>query len=504
MAGWRRKLGRWLAGRPPTGDRPAGNEPMGRRRTQRQRSALEAGETDRLNSRHWALADKDTPINTILAAYLPIVRARASYEAINNANVEGVINTHAGDVVGESGPVLQVESDNDKYNDALEHVWSQWWARPDRAGVLSGVDMLTLDVEMMWQTGEFFEQEVTDADAEGPVKLRLRSIHGRRCYTPIAKMGDESITLGIKRDRFGKPLEYYIETALEGESLRSLNLAPQPIRAGDIIHGFKVREPDQARGVPWLASSLQAIADLRDYDVQVMDAARAAADMAVLLYTKNPDADYHEVSETVEIERRMMTTLPPLYEAQQLTPQQPANTYRDFRAERLRELGRPVGMPLMMVQLDSRNHNFSSARFDSRVYTRALCKLQNWLVNVKLARNVRAVAREAELARAIPKRPERVRQVWTWPRLPDVDPQKEEKAVTERLKNETTTLQVECARKNVNWEDVLKQRAKEAQLRKELALPENGAEKTSKGRSDETESDTGSAYRAAHVTVVAM
>ncbi len=43
----------------------------------------------------------------------------------------------------------------------------------------------------------------------------------------------------------------------------------------------------------------------------------------------------------------------------------------EFRKERSRDLGRPAGMPLMQIRLDSSGHNYSSARFDAQTYQKA-------------------------------------------------------------------------------------------------------------------------------------
>jgi len=443
--------------------------PMGRRRPVDRARSFEAAQTDRLNSLHWSQA-QDTPVNTLLATYLGILRARAAHEALNNPNVEGVIKTHADDVIGEEGPTLQVQSNNEAYNRELEGLWAEWWAEPDIAGQLSGPDLLKLHIRLDWVCGEDLTQIVTDPDAAGPVQMRLRLIHPRRMYTPLNQIAEESIALGVRRNRIGRPLGYFVETALEGQSLRSLALVPAEIPAANILHDFHVIEPDQARGVPWLTSSLSSIADLRDYDAEVMDAARAAADLAVLLYTRNPDAQFVQVEESAEIERRMITTCPPGYEAMQVTPQQPASTYRDFRAERLRELGRPVGMPLMAVQLDSRQHNYSSARFDSQVYQRGVRSLQRHKARKVLRRLLDLLAREGELAQVLPRRPQRVTYRWTWAPFPHVDPAKEADAVGTRLKIGISTLRDECAADNKDWEEVLAQQARERERMKGLGL----------------------------------
>lgn len=430
-----------------------------------------AAETNRLNATHWENA-RDESINTCLAQWLSTVRARAHHEALHNADVEGTIATYVNDVLGPKGPMLQVLSKNEKYNDALEETWYQWWAMPDINEILAGVDLLGLDIEDLWKSGEYLNQIVSDQTTSHPIKIRLNIITPRRLATPLQFMGDDQLTLGIRRTRSGKPLAYYIEEAPIGESSGALSLEYKEIPAANIIHQFRVREAGQARGVPWLTSSLQIVADLRDYDVQVLDAARIAADQSLYLRTNHADAKFELMDETTDIEGRTISTLPPHYDLASFTPQQPSTVYVEFVAEKLRKLGRPVGMPLMMVQLDSRKHNYSSARFDSQVYQRGINKTRAWIERYTLNRLAMLLATEAELAGIIPERPDFVRCTWIWPMFANVDPKKEEEAVTERLKNATGTYRDECAAKNQHWEDIFEQQAKEAEKRRELGLPD--------------------------------
>lgn len=424
--------------------------PMGRPIRPATTSRFEAAETNRLNQLHWADAT-DTSINGILINWLSTVRSRAAWEASNNPDVEGVINTHADDVVGEDGPTLQVSGSGKRYVRRLEELWWEWWQQPDLNGVLGGADWLHLCISMLWVAGEHLTQIVYDDQNDGP-RLRLRAIHPRRLNTPVALWSDPNVIMGIRRTDTGRPLTYYIQNENVNLSTSGIPLSWATLDAADLMHDFHVVEPDQARGVPWLCSSLQQVADLRDYVNQVMDAARAAADMSVVMYTRHPEATYKEVNESTEIERRMMSTLPPGWEAMQITPQQPSTTYSDFVSDRLRALGRPIGMPLMMVQLDSRDHNYSSARFDSQIYQRSVRKLQGRLARRLLTPLALLLARELELMGLLGQRPADLSINWIWPRFPHVDPQKEAIAAETRLRLGISSLQDEAAAENRDWE----------------------------------------------------
>ena len=59
---------------------------------------------------------------------------------------------------------------------------------------------------------------------------------------------------------------------------------------------------------------------------------------------------------------------------------------------------------------------------------------------------------------------------WFWDGVEHVDPAKEANAQATRLANQTTTLAVEFARQGRDWEQGLRQRAKELSLMNELGL----------------------------------
>lgn len=450
---------------------------------------FDSGQTTRLNSGHWGTTT-DTSVNSLISNYLTTVRGRANYEAQNNPIVEGVLGTFSDDVVGCDGPILQVSASGPRYVRQLERLWRTWWEQPDVNGVLSGPDWLSLCVRLYWTCGEHLTQIVNDETADGP-QLRLRAIHPRRLDTPLKLSGSPDVILGVRRTQTGRPTAYFVLDENINQTGYTLLQSHSEIPAEQIIHDFALVEPDQARGIPWLTSALQPIADLRDYTDQVMDAARAAADMSVLLYTRHPEANLVTVNETTEIERRTMSTLPPGWEATQITPTQPSTQYGEFVAERLRSLGRPVGMPLMMIELDSRNHNYSSARFDSQIYQRTVRKLQGRLARRILNRLVNLLAREAELGGQMPARPDDLELNWIWPRFPHVDPAKEANAAETRLRIGITSLADECAAENKDWELVAEQRkaVMEAYEAAGLPLPEWLVGKTPAAAESQTQTD---------------
>ena len=440
-----------------------------------ERRRWEAAKTSRLNSAHWSRA-KDTTVNRDLVTDQKTLCARSVYEISNNPIVAGVVETHTVDVVGENGPTLNVQSDNEKFDKALERAWAAWWARPDVNGTMSGVDFLRLWHRSYWARGEYLAQIVPasadDLRRGDPFGFRLHAIHARRLATPPQHAGAWMHVLGVERNETGKPVAYWIDKQSDSV-LYDLSYTYDRIPAAFILHDFLELEAGQARGVPWLAPALQEIADLRDFDVQTLDAARAAADSGVLLHTEHSDAPYIAAQESVEIERRQMATLPPGWRATQIRSEHPASNYVEYRHERLRSIGRLIGMPLMTVLLDASKHNYSSARMDTQVYQRWNTALQARYEGRALNRLLWLLALELEVQGAIPKRPAgEVTVTWTWDKAPHVDPQKEAGAEKERLLAGTITRTEVCASRGARYEQIVKQLAREKALREAEGLEE--------------------------------
>ena len=437
---------------------------------------FESAETTRLNQAHWTWAE-DESVNYWLAEHLSKIRARSAYEARQNGTVLGVINTHADDIVGPDGPTLQVLSDDDAYNTALEQAWREWFSAPTPKPNVSGAAWLKLRVKSFWKCGEFLDQIVTDPNAEGPVAMRVRPIPPRRLRTPFGMTGDPNVFMGIRFDALGRPARYYLHDPAPMGSPRLDPNGFTTVPPDLIIHEFISEEEEQARGIPWLNTALQPSADLRDYDDQVQDAARQMADQSALLYTEHPDAPVWQTPEQTTVERRTVKMVPPGWKPWEYKGSMPPVQYPEFRSERQREIGRPQGMPLLMIRLDSSKHNYSSARLDTQTYGRACSGLQCFISGTPnsagtLNRLADMVAAEGRFKiQALRRRPAVVIYQWTWPVRPHVDPSKEALAEATSLESGTLCLSDALASRGTNLETHVAKKQREIEAYKKAGLP---------------------------------
>lgn len=443
----------------------------------------ESAETSRLNEAHWQTATNQH-INFDLEIDLPTLWARCVYEASNNPLIEGVIETHITDMIGENGPSCQIEPKQSKEDS------KEWAAYTDEAesflydlcetgwdlhGELPLSDMLALWLWSEWTLGDIIGQEVTNESQSG-VRVRINPIDPRRLQSPwgmgFGQFGSTNIALGVQRDPTGRRTNYWF-TEPKDQVLYSSQA--RPIDARWIYHDYRRREIGQVRGVPLLGGCLQVVADLRDFDIQVLDAARTAADFAAIAYTTAPEAGFANVNESTPIRRRRISHLPPGWQLTQLTPQHPSTKYIEFRRERLREIGRAVAMPLMTILLDASEHNYSSARMDGQNYQRVLRRSQKRIERKILNRFAYTALQEAEDRGIIRRRPGSIRALWMWDPIPHVDPDKEAKADERQMRNYQLDPYTAARRANREFEVIARRWQRANTYLSSLGLPPVGA-----------------------------
>jgi capsid protein len=245
-----------------------------------------------------------------------------------------------------------------------------------------------------------------------------------------------------------------------------------------VLHWFRADRPGQARGIPDIMPALPLFAQLRRFTLAVLAAAETAADFAGILYTDAPangEADAAEPFEPIELEKRALVTMPGGWKMSQLEAEQPVATHEMFVRVILREIARCLNVPLNVASGDSSGYNYASGRLDHQTYFKSIRVEQSHLECVVLDRILAAWLDEAALIpglipAGLPPFTAWEHQ-WFWDGREHVDPAKEASAQATRLVSHTTTLAEEYARRGLDWEEQLRQRAKEIALMNQLGLP---------------------------------
>jgi lambda family phage portal protein len=430
----------------------------------------DAADTTEENKDQWLRADGRTINEILIDSRLDII-ARSILEARRNPTVEGVIKSHACDVVGDEGPGLQMMTDDDAWNREAEAIWNEVAGQIDGSGQLSVGEWLRQDMYQSWVTGDMICQVVDDPQAETVVKTRIHPINPNRLRSPYHGTTIPNLMLGIQRNKLNRPLRYHFVDEVRDE-YGYVGWTTTAIPARDILHFFETLEPGQICGYPRLASCLQAVSDLREYDNAVLDAAKVQAMMAVVMSTMNPNVEPEDSPADLRLKRMGIMKAPPGWNLNSLQTSHPNAQNSEFRKERSRDLGRPAGMPLMQIRLDSSGHNYSSARFDAQTYQKANRIIQGSLGRHRVFPVVQLVLIEAMQKGILrPKLFSRSQVKFRWPQPPHVDPVKEAMAERIRMENRTLSPQDACSSYNLDFDKVVKDWALANKILEENGLP---------------------------------
>jgi len=451
------------------------------------RAKFDSAQTTPENRRHWAGADGLSADAAANPEVRRVIRNRARYEVANNAYARGIVLTLANDVVG-TGPRLQMLTDDAETNSLVEREFARWARAVRLPEKLRTMRMARA------QDGEAFAMLVSNDALDSAIKLDLRLIEAEQVTTPDLLPDEARGVDGIVFDTFGNPSEYHVLKEHPGGNRFRVGLDYDRVPADAMIHWFRADRPGQSRGLPDILPALPLFAQLRRYTLAVIAAAESAADIAVFMKTMAPpggEAAEVEPMATMEFEPNMAIFGPEGWEPSQIKAEQPATGYAEFKHEILNEIARCLNMPFNIAACNSSGYNYASGRLDHQTYFKSIRVEQAHLEAVVLDRILDAWTDEAVRLfglRGIDAWPHQ----WFWDGHEHVDPAKEAMAQERRLASNTTTLAMEYAKLGLDWEEQLRQRAKEKRLMEELGLAAKDAVPAARrpAERDETADDT--------------
>ncbi|OHB51753.1 MAG: hypothetical protein A2Y12_01325 [Planctomycetes bacterium GWF2_42_9] len=465
------------------------------------RAKYDAAQTTADNAKHWSLADSlsaDAGANPQVRA---IIRKRARYEVANNSYAKGIVLTLANDCIG-TGPRLQMQTDFDLINDAIEKRFSEW---ADEIGLAE--KLITARMGKVTD-GESIILLVRNDALESPVKLDVQLVEPEQMTTPWEKIRIAQNQLiqvdGIEFDEWGNPKWYYILDQHPYGTNIAAAISYKTYNPKSVCHWFRADRAGQHRGVSEIAPALPLFANLRRYALAVVAAAETAADYAAVIYTDMPaggEAAECNPMEAVELEKRSATVLPDGWKLGQVDAMQPTTTYSDYVQAVLNEIARCLNMPFNVAACNSSKYNYASGRLDHQTYYKSNRVEQKSCERVNLNPIFRAWLDRAILisdylpiqARALKSYPHQ----WFWDGREHVDPSKESAAQAQRLESNTTTLAEEYAKVGKDWQKELLQRAKEKAFMKKIGLTEKEAAPVSNTNKNQKEQEDAEQKQAA-------
>jgi len=354
-------------------------------------------------------------INTDLNTDLRVLMARCANEFANNPNFEGVVNQFKRDVVGPDGPMLQVVSDDQAFNDDIERQWKGIFAHPNPGRPSTGgVESMKQWVHLLLTAGSYLNIFI-EPKRDGLAAFGWRTLHPRRLVTPLAEAGNTNVAFGIKLNADGDPIEYYIDKPRPVGLFQLSGIEFDRLPAHQVQHRYIEVEPEQITGFPMMASTLDTAADIRELDLMEIKAQQRNAAYSIGLQSQSPESvvDPDPIdTDSISVSDDTVNVAPLGWAWQNLDANRPSPDHINYRRERLAELGRPIGMPLLFVMLTAADSNFSSAQFEGMVYAEAIRDIQSFIARLTLNELVEMVILERVLSGQV-QRPGSYELVWT-------------------------------------------------------------------------------------------
>lgn len=423
----------------------------------------DAAQTTREFERWWANADGlDADSANTRTVREALVR-RSRYEIQNNGFSDGIAQTYATDLIGK-GPRLRMLTASEGFNRLVESTWAAW------SRAVQFRRKLWCLAHAKLSDGEGFGV-IKRNPRIGPVPIDWHLIETEQVQTPALPFEIQPGYIdGVRFDEFGNVMWYDVLEVHPGSTqpMAGYNQIPQRVPAEMVTHWFLMRRPGQHRGIPELASTLNAGAAARRWREATLGAAETAAEFSVLLRTNfTPDElESVEPMSTMDIEKRMMTALPEGYDAFQMRAEHPNSTYESFHKALVNEQARPKSMPLNKAMTDSSSYNFASGRLDHQTYYGAIDVDRDDCIELVLeplfTQWLRAAVNELGWlggdAFAIQGRTVSA-HTWDWPRHPVADQKSEAQANETRLRSGQTTLDMLYAENGNDFETVVQRTA---------------------------------------------
>jgi lambda family phage portal protein len=352
------------------------------------------------------------------------------------------------------GPGITVRSNSGDV--ALDEVWNrafaEWSRGCDMAGRLDFHGLTAQAARTRSEAGEVLGRHIPltrrEAEARGlAVPYGIQVLEPDH-LDPPAFRGAGDVVQGIERDRFGRPVAYWLTDGHPGDSTLLGTLAgeqPRRVPAAEVLHMHRVHmaRPGQMRGVPDLAPVMTRLAALDEFEDAIIEQAKIAACLAAFVQSpaaagagplEKANADSTDDERRATMAPGMIERLLPGETVEVGTPP-PMAGVDVLPRHALRAIAAGLGLTYDLLTGDLTGANYSSLRA-GRLTVRRTIERDQWLMLVPLW--IEPIARRftaaAQAAGVLPER----RGAWPLefgpPAFPFVDPLKDALAIKAQLR----------------------------------------------------------------------
>jgi lambda family phage portal protein len=346
-----------------------------------------------------SMANWSGAVNLDLDASLVIMRARARQLAQSDEYGRRFLSMVATNVVGHSGPQLQVRAymaQPDKKgnpvldksaNDAIEIHWKKWGKTADIGGRMNFAHLMRVTAKSVARDGEALIRKVRDRSLPYGYALQLLEAD-RLAETINVIQGSSTIRQGVEIDSTGRPVAYWVHTTHPGDRYNVGASNIERIPASDIIHVFLPERAEQVRGYTWFHAILMRANQLHGYNEAAVTAARIGASKVAAL-ERDPDSapaidSMADASNggaiQMNVEAGEMFELPPGYKLSSWNPEYPHANYESFVKASMRGISAGLDVATHNLSGDMTDVNYSSARIAELSEREQWVILQDWFI----------------------------------------------------------------------------------------------------------------------------
>lgn len=464
------------------------------------RGGYGGAEVNRLNN-NWVpkggSADED------LLPDLDRLRERSRDLNRNDSVASGITSTMLSNTIGTGicpqctidGEALGLEPEAvTTFQKQIERVWDKWSPFADAGNRMSFYEIQHLVERQVLENGEGLIIPVMIDEPGRPYFLALNIIESDRLETPSDKRSDKAIRRGVEIGERGQPIAYWICKTHPGDITYNKRTpdSREYIRyeafnkygRRNIFHLYHVKRPGQTRGEPFFSPVINRFKDLAEYMESELVAARVAACFSIfvkseeaLAYSTGASKETNARGQRVEsVEPGMIKYLLPGESVETANPNRPSAQFDPFVDKVLRFIGAGLGLPYELVIRDFSKTNYSSARAAILEARKFFQYRQQWSASKYCQPTWEMLLDEAILRGEVDapsyfeRRLDYTSAKWIAPGWGYIDPEAEINASLDAVSGNISTLADECAVHGKDWETILKQRAREEKLRKELGL----------------------------------
>lgn len=411
-----------------------------------------------------------------------LLRRKARDLERNSDVANSIIGAYVRNVVG-SGFVPQANTGDEELNRKIEKVFSDWQKKEncDITGTQSFLEICNMTVRRYLVDGGILFIKVHNGDNKIPFQLQSREVSDLDgdMIRPYETKGN-IIVGGVEVNEYGRPLAYHIKV-LTGDGWDTGNKVR--VEANRVIALWQKNSPSQVREVTPMAVAINRVADTEDFIDTVSLKEKILACLAVFIKRMIPSGgtqlgrqqvDTRTGYSRTKLSPGIIQELQPGDDVQAVVPTGQATNTKEMVSLFNRMIAAGQGLSYEAVSRDMSQVNYSSARQglleDKKTYQR----LQRFLIDHFLDEVYKEVVIAAVTARVLDipdfwkRQDEYLNHTWTMPGWSWIDPVKEVNANKIAVESGQDTLASVCASRGDDWQDTLKQRAKELKYQKDL------------------------------------